>query len=152
MSKLVKSDLMSSYPLLCQRDLQDQLGVMLRPTSKEWFEMKLQHGLEPDNEGKRWLEWVTTIMRRAMYDPFSFFSKAMKEGDGDYSCFGQTVTAVRLNSQRNGLLYRCYHLRDVAWSAGPTYITNGDEWLAKAAANRPMGRSPQVVMGRPNRR
>jgi len=117
-------NLMSSYPLLCQRDLQDQLGVMLRPTSKEWFEMKLQHGLEPDNEGKRWLEWVTTIMRRAMYDPFSFFSKAMKEGDGDYSCFGQTVTAVRLNSQRNGLLYRCYHLRDVAW------IENSDGRIA----------------------
>lgn len=117
-------NLMSSYPLLCQRDLQDQLGVMLRPTAKEWFEITLQHGVEPDNEGQRYLQWTAQVMRRAMYDPRSFFNKAMKEGDGDYSCFGQTVTSVRLNSQRDGLLYRCYHLRDVAW------IENADGKIA----------------------
>jgi len=109
------ANLMTSYPLLCQRDLQDQLSTMLRPTAKEWFETTLQHGMEPDNEGKRWLEWATKVMRRAMYAPNSQFNKAMKEGDGDYSCFGQTVTSVRLNRMRNGLLYRCYHLRDCAW-------------------------------------
>ncbi len=108
-------NLMSSYPLLCQRDLQDQLGVMLRPTAKDWFNLALQHGIEPDNEAQRWMQWAAGTMRRAMYDPASFFNKAMKEGDGDYSCFGQTVTSVRLNSMRNGLLYRCYHLRDCAW-------------------------------------
>lgn len=109
-------NLMTSYPLLCQRDLQDQLGTMLRPTAQQWFNIGLQHGVEPDNEGRRWMQWATQVMRRAMYDPVSYFNKAMKEGDGDYSCFGQTVTSVRLNSQRNGLLYRCYHLRDCAWS------------------------------------
>jgi len=108
-------DLMSSYPLLCQRDLQDQIGTMLRPTAKEWFKTSLQHGMEPDNEASRWLQYATKVMRRAMYSPAAQFTKAMKEGDGDYSCFGQTVTSVRLNRMRNGLLYRCYHLRDVAW-------------------------------------
>ena len=108
-------DLMSSYPLLCQRDLSDQIGTMLRPTAKEWFKVSLQHGVDPDNEGQRWLQYATKVMRRAMYSPAAQFSKAMKEGDGDYSCFGQTVTSVRLNKMRNGLLYRCYHLRDVAW-------------------------------------
>lgn len=33
-----------------------------------------------------------------------------------------------------------------AWSAGPTYITDGDMWRAKAAENRPLGRRPQVIM------
>lgn len=108
-------DLMSSYPLLCQRDLQDQVGTMLRPTAKEWFKASLQHGIEPDNEASRWLQYATKVMRRAMYSPAAQFTKASKEGDGDYSCFGQTVTSVRLNRMRNGLLYRCYHLRDVAW-------------------------------------
>jgi hypothetical protein len=39
-----------------------------------------------------------------------------------------------------------------SWSAGPTYITNGDEWARQAQENRPLGRRPQVVMGRNNRR
>ena len=31
--------LTSSFPLLCRRDLGDQIGVMLRPTAKPWFHM-----------------------------------------------------------------------------------------------------------------
>jgi hypothetical protein len=108
-------DLMSSYPLLCQRDLSDQIGTMLRPTAKEWFKVSLQHGMDTDNEGQRWLQYATKVMRRAMYSPAAQFTKAQKEGDSDYSCFGQTATSTRLNKMRNGLLYRCYHLRDVAW-------------------------------------
>lgn len=42
----------------------------------------------------------------------------------------------------------------MAWSAGPTYVTDGDAWRAAAAerADRHLGRRPQVQMGRPNRR
>jgi hypothetical protein len=40
----------------------------------------------------------------------------------------------------------------MAWSAGPTYITDGRMWASLAQENRPMGRNPQVVMGRSNRR
>ncbi len=108
-------NLMTSYPLLCQRDLQDQLGEMLRPTAKEWAKLGLMHGMEADNDGKRWLEWATQVQRRAMYDARSQFNKAMKEADGDYSCFGQAVTSIRLNSKNDGLLYRTHHLRDVVW-------------------------------------
>ena len=41
----------------------------------------------------------------------------------------------------------------MAWSSGPTYITNGDEWRAAAAERQRSnmgGRRPQVVMGRAN--
>lgn len=38
----------------------------------------------------------------------------------------------------------------MAWSAGPTYLTDGDAWRAAAEAMRPLGRTPQVVMGRQN--
>ena len=108
-------NLMTSYPLLCHRDLTDQLGVMLRPTAKDWFELQMPNGKEADNDGQRWLQMAQETQRRAMYDPASFFNKAMREGDGDYAAFGQTVTSVRLNRDRNKLLYRCYHLRDCAW-------------------------------------
>lgn len=34
----------------------------------------------------------------------------------------------------------------MAWSAGPTYITDGDDWRRQMAENRPLGRQPKVVM------
>jgi hypothetical protein len=108
-------NLMTSYPMLCQRDLQDQIGTMLRPTAKEWAHVGVMYPDRIDNDGKGWLQWVSQIMRRAMYDPKAQFSKAMKEADGDYSCFGQAVTSVRINRNHDGLMYRCYHLRDVVW-------------------------------------
>lgn len=37
-----------------------------------------------------------------------------------------------------------------AWSAGPTYITDGEAWRAAAAERAPMRRAPQVIMGRQN--
>lgn len=35
-----------------------------------------------------------------------------------------------------------------SWSAGPTYITDGEAWRAAAAEAAPMRRMPQVIMGR----
>lgn len=39
-----------------------------------------------------------------------------------------------------------------AWSAGPTYLTDGEQWAQSAEMHGPMRRRPQVVMGRQNRR
>ncbi len=40
----------------------------------------------------------------------------------------------------------------MAWSAGPTYVTDGEEWARAMKSSRPLGRTPQVIMGRNNRR
>ena len=40
----------------------------------------------------------------------------------------------------------------MSWSAGPTYMTDGRQWEADNQLKMPMGRRPQVVMGRGNRR
>ena len=41
----------------------------------------------------------------------------------------------------------------MAWSAGPTYVTDGNIWRDKLQQEMGLGgRSPQVIMGRPNRR
>lgn len=109
------TDLMSSWPLLCQRKLADAIGQMLRPTAKEWFESGLADGKKVDTEGKQWLQAADSSMRSAMYDPTAWFTKATKEGDNDFSTFGQTVIHIGLTSKRNSLLYRCYHLRDCVW-------------------------------------
>lgn len=107
--------LTSSFPLLCRRDLGEQVGVMLRPTNKPWFHMKPTDTRIEDNGSRRWLEWAEGTMRRAMYDPVAFFTRAAKEADHDFSAFGQAAISVQLNRHRTALLYQTWHLRDMAW-------------------------------------
>ena len=110
------SNLTTSYPILCRRDLGDQIGQMLRPTQKPWFHMEPTDNRREDHAARQWLEWAEGLQRRAMYDPHTLFNRATKEGDHDFACFGQAVITVRLNRDRDGLLYRCWHLRDVVWA------------------------------------
>lgn len=107
--------LTTSYPVLCRRDLGEQIGVMLRPNEKPWFHMMPTDTRIEDNGSKRWLEWAEGVQRRAMYDRVAQFSRATKEGDHDFATFGQCVLSVELNRFRTALLYRCWHLRDVVW-------------------------------------
>lgn len=104
----------TSYPVLCRRDLGNQIGGMLRPTNKEWFKIIKQYD-DLDTEGKQWAEWASKIMKRVMYDPVANFSRATKEGDHDWATFGQAPLSCRINWKENALLYRSWHLRDVAW-------------------------------------
>ena len=109
------NDLMTSYPILTRRDLGDQIGQMLRPTATQWFRMVPKGGEKTNNEGLRWLEMANERMRAAMYAKPSMFQRATKEGDQDYSCFGQNVISCRPNRNVDNLLYRNWHLRDMAW-------------------------------------
>jgi len=109
------ANLMTSYPVRCRRDLGNQFGTMLRPTAKEWFATKRKYAKQESNEVRTYLQWFTETQRRAMYDPSSLFTRATKEGDHDFAAFGQAVLSVELNKHGNGLLYRCFHLRDVCW-------------------------------------
>lgn len=107
--------LLTSYPIMVRRDLGNQFGSMLRPKSIEWFEMAPMEGDKIDTEGKQYLEWVAGIMRRAMYDRSSQFTRATKEGDHDFATFGQCVLSVRPNRNMDSLLYQNWHLRDSVW-------------------------------------
>lgn len=108
-------NLMTSYPLLCQRDLENQIATMLRNTNKPWFHMVAADYERMDHESKIWLQWATGTQRRAMYSRKTQFARATSLGDADFSAFGQNAIQVRLNRDGNDLLYRCYHLRDMAW-------------------------------------
>lgn len=109
------SHLSTSYPILARRDLGNSFSAMLRPKGKSWFGMRSSYQ-EDDDESKRWLENAAIVMRRAMYDRNSQFVRASKEGDHDFACWGQCVKSVELNRAKDTLLYRCWHLRDVAWT------------------------------------
>lgn len=109
------SNLMTSYPLSVRRDLGNALGTMLRPTAKNWFHMRSADDSRADIDARRWMEHAEDVMRRAMYDRITGFVRATKEGDHDFAAFGQCVISVETNRDHTALLYRNWHLRDVAW-------------------------------------
>lgn len=117
-------NLMSSYPVLARRDLGNSLGSMLRPTSKDWFHTRTDNYDRLDVESVQWLEWATGVQKRAMLDRRSLFTRAVKEGDHDFAAFGQCVISVELNAEASALLYRCWHLRDVAWTEDENGVVN----------------------------
>lgn len=105
-----------SYPVLIRRELGDALSATLRPRDQRWFQAT---SLDEDRDAApriaRYLEYVTTTMRSAMYDMRTKFVRATKEGDHDYITFGQTVITVEESPDRQHLYYRAHHIRDCAW-------------------------------------
>jgi len=107
--------LTTSFPIIARRDLGNAFSGMLRPRETEWFFMGLFREDREDNAAKRWLEAKTKVQRRAMYERKANFTRATKEADHDYATFGQACISTELNRAGTSLLYRDWHLRDVAW-------------------------------------
>ncbi len=103
-------------------DLKTRLDSQLSRMNSQMFSTGFSSGDlgEPadqeDNDAKRWLERATAIQRRAVYDRRANFVRATKEGDHSFVTFGQTPITVELTPDRDSLLYRNWHLRDVVWS------------------------------------
>lgn len=104
--------LMDSYPVIARRDLANSYGAMLR--DGKWFDMTTAQEID-DGDAKAWKQWGTDRLYSLMQDRASGFTRATKEGDHDYATFGQCALSVEVNRNMNGLLYRCWHLRDMAW-------------------------------------
>ena len=113
--------LSTSYPLLARRSLGDSLGALLRPVNLDttspgvWFSVVANRENRVDNDGRRWLEWATGNMRRAMYDRQTGFVRALKEGDHQFATFGNAPISLEMNNDFDTLLYRSHHLKDVCW-------------------------------------
>lgn len=109
------ANLTTSFPILARRDMGDMFASMLRPTDVFWFKTVTNRQDNLSHESKIWLERASRTQWNAMYDPVAKFQRATKEGDHDYTAFGQCVISKELNLEKMNLLYRCWHLRDVAW-------------------------------------
>lgn len=109
--------LYSSAPAMARRELGNLLSANLRPRAVKWFSIHVDdEDIDDGDEERAFLERLTGIQWRAMYDRASGFIRATKESDHDFSTFGNAVIRGSLNIAGNGLLYRNYHLRDCAWS------------------------------------
>jgi hypothetical protein len=118
------SNLMTSFPLLMQRDLTNAFAAMLRPTSKPWFKLSTNRPDREDTEAKQYLEWATKLQRNAMYDLPAQFNRATKETDAYFSLIGQGVIQVDMYRPLDGstphLLHRAWNPRDCAWAESHT--------------------------------
>jgi len=110
--------LTTSYPTLARQSLGNSFSAMLRPKATPWFKIRTQREDKEDVAAKRWLEWATELQFNAMYDRRAQFVRATKEADHDFATFGQCVISVEYDMKERRLLYRCWHLRDVAWTEG----------------------------------
>lgn len=111
------SHLMTGAPVLAHRELKSQFAAMLRPRGKKWFGATVEdESLANDTAAKAWMEDKCATMRRIMYSRPAMFTRATEEADGDFAAFGQAVITAEVNQDRNGILYRCWHLRDVVWA------------------------------------
>lgn len=109
------ANLNSSYPLVVHRELGGAIGSMTRRKDTEWFKLSVKRADLLDNAGREWLEGTTEIQRAAMYDIAANFETATSQADMDWAAFGQCVLSAETDVRKNTLLYRCWHLRDVAW-------------------------------------
>jgi hypothetical protein len=132
--------LMTGYPVLVHRDLSNQIGTMLRPRGQPWFHVKATNLETPDHDARFWMERATGIQRKAMYDRNTNFARATKEGDNDFAAFGAACISTELNRRDLALLYRCWHLRDVAWTEDSYGQHNGTHvnWKPMASELRRM--------------
>lgn len=116
--------LMTSYPVVARRDLGNSFSAMLRPSAKPWFQVRSSRPDKEVTDARQWLEWATSLQRNAMYDPVAGFARATTATDHDFGCFGQAVIEKDLYRPRDGktphLLFRNWHLRDVAWCESVT--------------------------------
>jgi len=125
------SHLFSSYPVLARRELGNLFASNLRPRASKWFSTHARdENLDKGTDERRYLEYLTDVQWRAMYDASAQFVRATKEADHDFAAFGNAVIKAGPNLAGDGLLFSCYHLRDNAWSenAEGTVDANHRNW------------------------
>lgn len=111
------SGMMTSEPVLIRRELSNLIQSFLRPASNDWYDIHVADvELDKEREVRVWLEYMTGIQRRAMFDPVSKFARMTKMSDNDWVTFGMCVNMVDVSRDRTHLVYRNDHIRDHAWS------------------------------------
>lgn len=108
--------LFSSYPVIARRELGNLLSANMRPRDRQWLSIHVDdEDLDESDYERMFLDHMTQVQWRAMYDRPAKFVRATKEADHDFATFGNCVIWFGLNLSGDGLLFRNYHLRDCVW-------------------------------------
>jgi hypothetical protein len=130
------SYLMTGRPARCHRDLMNSFSTMLR--RDQWFHAKtVVESVNEDRDAKIWLDWASKSMRLAMYDRRAGFVRATKVADGDFCAFGNAVITREVVDYSH-LLFRCHHLRDVAWEENISGVIDQTHFDVKMQARQMM--------------
>lgn len=117
--------LMESTPVLLARDLSGQIGSMLRPVGKQWFNVRTPfEKLNNDRRIREVLDWRSQQMMRIMYDRVTGFTRATKQTDEFFAVFGNAVLHCDLSIMQDSLRYGAHHIKDCVWSLGPEGLPN----------------------------
>lgn len=109
-------DIFDEEPMLLRRDLANQMGAMLRPRGRDWFNAKaFPRHLNDIDAVRVWCEDSTQTMRDVIYAPGTNFTRAFSQSDNDYVAFGTSIVTHTYNRDRTGLVFECLHPRDCAW-------------------------------------
>ena len=105
-----------STPSLFRRDFGNYIGAVLRPKGRVWFKGRvLDDDINDMRDVRAWLEYADASIRNKLYDNKSQFIHASSLADHQYVTFGNSVTSAEPRSDRSGMLFRTWHLRDCAW-------------------------------------
>jgi hypothetical protein len=110
------SHLMTGRPLLAQRDLGNAISSMLRPRGKQWVHARtMDDRINTDAGARQSLDAISERLLRIFNFQDSGFVRATKQGDNDFTIFGQCVLSPDVSRNRRFILYRSWHLRDTVW-------------------------------------
>lgn len=111
------SSLYASEPILFRRDFGNYISAALRPKGRTWFVPRARDSkLHKNTSVRTYLEEKGDVTLSLFRDRKSNFSNAMRQGDHDWVTFGNSVTTGEVRRDGMGLLFRTWHLRDVAWA------------------------------------
>lgn len=115
------SNLTNSHQLIARRESSTIMSTMMFPKNQIWAHIKAEKDDDEDEgiiENNQWLEFATKRMREAMYNFNANLTCALTEACNDIWAFGNAVISCEYNRAKQSLLYRCWHLRDMAWVEG----------------------------------
>ena len=112
--------LSDSFPVIARRELGNSFSAILRPRDKDWFSATTNNEkMDADAGNARFLEYITSEIRSAIYDPRTDMIGATKMVDHDFAAFGNAILSVEeYRNPTTGsphLFFRPHHFRDVAW-------------------------------------
>lgn len=106
-----------STGMLAHRNLKDAINAMLKPRHEKWLFVRPEDdSLKNDPEVLLWCEDTESRMWNAIYDRRAQFLRFSGEVDDDLVAFGQGHLFMGVNRQKDGMMFRSWHIRDTVFS------------------------------------